>query len=83
MPWKLNKMVTYYKIHKLDNHQMIITAKYGSHHFTGYGENAFNHFPILSQWSFLLSWQPNKEADNHNFSFFFFFFFFLIPLFLN
>ena len=24
----------------VDNHPMIITAKYGSHHFTGYGENA-------------------------------------------
>ena len=27
-------------INWVDNHQMIITAKYGSHHFTGYGENA-------------------------------------------
>ena len=24
----------------VDNHQMIITAKYGSHYFTGYEENA-------------------------------------------
>ena len=27
-------------INWIDNHQMIITAKYGSHHFKGYGENA-------------------------------------------
>ena len=33
-----------------DNHLMIITAKYGSHHFTGYGEMQFNHFPIISLW---------------------------------
>ena len=36
-----NKMAIGHKTHTLvDNHQMIITAKYGSHHFTGYGENA-------------------------------------------
>ena len=28
------------QINWIDNPQMIITAKYGSHHFTGYGENA-------------------------------------------
>ena len=34
-------MATYQNGHWLeDNHQMTITAKYGSHHFTGYGENA-------------------------------------------
>ena len=27
-------------INWVENYQMIITAKYGSHHFTGYGENA-------------------------------------------
>ena len=27
-------------INWVDNNQMIITAKYGSHHFSGYGENA-------------------------------------------
>ena len=27
-------------INWVDNHPMIITAKYGSHHFTDYGENA-------------------------------------------
>ena len=26
------------------NHLMIITAKYGSHHFSGYGENAIKSF---------------------------------------
>ena len=28
----------------VDNHQMILTAKYGSHHFTGYEENAILPF---------------------------------------
>ena len=27
-------------INWVDNHQMIITTKYGSHYFSGYGENA-------------------------------------------
>ena len=41
MPLKLNKMATGHKhIDRVDNYQMIISAKYGSHHFTGYGENA-------------------------------------------
>ena len=36
-----NKMATGYQhVNWVDNHLMIITAKYGSHHFTGYGENA-------------------------------------------
>ena len=26
-------------IHWVDNHQIVITAKYGSHHMTGYEEN--------------------------------------------
>ena len=34
------KMVTGHKTNNLDNHQMLINAKYGSHPFTGYGENA-------------------------------------------
>ena len=34
----------------IDNHQMIITAKYGSQHFNGYGEMQFNHFPIVCLW---------------------------------
>ena len=42
LPWQVNKMVTGHKnTYSVDRHQMIITAKYGSHHFTGYGENAF------------------------------------------
>ena len=41
LPWKLNQIATDYKTHKLDRQfQMIMTAKYGSHHFTGYEENA-------------------------------------------
>ena len=41
LPWQLNKMVTGEKpIIWVDNHLMIITTKYGSHHFTGYGEKA-------------------------------------------
>ena len=40
LPWKLNKIVTGHEHTNLvDNHQMIITAKYGSHHLTGYEEN--------------------------------------------
>ena len=39
LPWQPNKMVTDHKTNWVDNHQMIITAKYGSHHFSGYGEN--------------------------------------------
>ena len=37
-------------INWVDNHQMIITAKYGSNHFTGYGENAiqpFSHYKSM------------------------------------
>ena len=38
-------------INWVDNHPMIISAKYGSHHFTGYRENAFlTIFPIISLW---------------------------------
>ena len=54
----------------VDNYQMIITAKYGSHPFSGYGEMQFNHFPIISLYisrSFLLPWQPNQEADRQTF----------------
>ena len=41
LPWQSNEMVADHKTHNwVDNHQMIITAKYGSHHFSGYGENA-------------------------------------------
>ena len=36
-------------IYWVNNHPMIKTAKYGSDHFTGYGEK-FNHFPIISLW---------------------------------
>ena len=39
---------------------MIITAKYGSHHFNGYEENAILPF---SDGRFLLPWQPNQETD--------------------
>ena len=37
-------------INWVDKHQMIITAKYGSHHFSGYGENAvepFSHYKSM------------------------------------
>ena len=30
----------------------------------------FNQFPIISYGSFLLPWQPNQEADHHNFSYY-------------
>ena len=41
---------------------MIITAKYGLHHFTGYGEMQFNHFPIISLWKLSIDMQPSQEA---------------------
>ena len=37
-------------INWVDNHQMIITTKYSSHHFTDYGAMQFNHFLIISLW---------------------------------
>ena len=41
LPWQRNKIAIGHKTQKMvDNHPMIITAKYGSHHFSGYGENA-------------------------------------------
>ena len=41
LPWHQTKWLLVIKhMHWVDNHQMIITAKYGSHHFTGYEENA-------------------------------------------
>ena len=40
MATKQNWPLVIKHIRWVDNHQMIITAKYGSHHFTGYGENA-------------------------------------------
>ena len=39
LPWQPNKMAAGHKTHKMGR-QMIVTAKYGSHHFSGYGENA-------------------------------------------
>ena len=35
-------------INWVDNHQMIITTKYSSHHFTDYGAMQFNHFLIIT-----------------------------------
>ena len=46
-----------------------VTTKYGSHHFTGYGENA-SHFPITSLWELSVEWQPNQDTDKHKFSHF-------------
>ena len=41
LPWQPNKIVTGHKSIKwVDNHPMVITAKYGPHHFNGNGENA-------------------------------------------
>ena len=40
LPWQKKKWPLVMKhINWVGNHQMIITAKYGSYHFTGYGEN--------------------------------------------
>ena len=49
---------------------MIITAKYGSHHFTDYGENAILAiFPLWDYGRFLLPRQQNKLTDHHKFSY--------------
>ena len=41
LPWQPNKMVAGHQTHKLGRQSSdIISAKYGSHHFSGYGENA-------------------------------------------
>ena len=54
LPWKPNKILTDER-HKLGRPSSnVITAKYGSHHFTGYEENAispFSHY-ISLQWAF-------------------------------
>ena len=48
LPWHSNTIITGKKTKNwVDNHPMIISAKYGSHHFNGYGENAteaFSHY---------------------------------------
>ena len=48
LPWQPNKRVTGHQTHKLDRLSsydvMIITAKYASHHFSGYGQNAIESF---------------------------------------
>ena len=46
LPWQPNKMATGHQTHKLGRQSSydIITAKYGSHHFTGYGANANKSF---------------------------------------
>ena len=49
LPWKPNKM-TMKCTNWEENSQMIITAKYDSHHITGYEEMQFNHFSIISLW---------------------------------
>ena len=46
------------------NHPVIITAKYSSHYFTGYGENAIKPFSHYKSMDFLLPWQPRgRLAD--------------------
>ena len=51
LPWQPNKMAIGHKTQNwVDNHPMIITAKYGSHHFPGYGENSikpFSHYKFM------------------------------------
>ena len=41
---ELKRPVVFRHTSWVDNHLMIITAKYGSHHFSGYGENAIKSF---------------------------------------
>ena len=40
MPAKLNGRWSKKHINLVDNHRMVINAKHGSYHFTGYVENA-------------------------------------------
>ena len=49
---------------------MIINAKYGSHHFSGYEKMQFDHFPIISLWELSVAMQPTQEPDHHNFNYF-------------
>ena len=66
LPWKPNKILTGHERHKLGRPSSnVITAKYGSHHFTGYEENAispFSHYISLQELSVAM--------DHHNFSHF-------------
>ena len=57
-------------INWVDNHKKIITAKYGSHHFTGYGESEFNHFPIISLWALSVAMAAKPRGRLPNFSLF-------------
>ena len=50
----------------VDNPLMMVTAKYGSHHYTGYGENVIKSFSHYK--SMVAFWQPNQEADHQNLS---------------
>ena len=66
------KIVTGHKhINWVDNHPMIITAKYSSHHFTGYGENAVKPFShCKSMGVFCCHGNLNQEVDWPTFSYF-------------
>ena len=59
-------------INWVDNHPMIIIAKYSSHHSTGMEKMQFNHFLIISLWEFsvAMATKPNQEADWQTFSYF-------------
>ena len=57
-------------INWVDNHQMIIAAKYGSHHFTGYEEKQFNNFPIISLWELSVAKATKPRDRLANFSLF-------------
>ena len=52
----------------VDNHQMNITAKYGSHHLWLWRKCNLTISPLEVHGSFLLPRQPNLQADHHNFS---------------
>ena len=50
----------------VDNHQMIITAKYDSHHFTGYGQNAILPFSHISMRAFCCHSNQTKRQITIN-----------------
>ena len=64
LSWQPNKIVTGHKKHLnwVDNLPMTITAKYGSYHFNGYGENAIYPFSHISLWDFSVA-RATKPRD--------------------
>ena len=72
LPWKPNKVATGHETHKMgrqspNDHNCQIW--FTSLHWLWRKCN-LTFFPLYVYGSFLLPWQPNQEADHHNFSYF-------------